>query len=113
MLPLPLILGADQAATNKVLLLIGIMIAAVLAGGLIILALRRRILQRETGDAGAGGLMENLREMVRKGQISEEEFKLARRKMADRIAGRNAAGPGAHQARQSNASRARKSPDHE
>lgn len=113
MLSFLLILGADQAATNKVLLLIGIMIAAVIAGGLIILVLRRRLLQREANDAAAGGLMENLREMVRTGQISEEEFKLARRKMADRIAGRNAAGPGGHQPRQGNAARARKSPDHQ
>lgn len=67
-------------------IMLGVLIVIVVAMGIAMLMIRRRLLEKE-GAAGQEGLMAGLREMRNRGEISPEEYDAARRTMAARAAG--------------------------
>jgi hypothetical protein len=90
---------AVQRDITPYLIMVGIMMAVVIAGGLVLLVLRARVL-RQTGTQQAGGLLDDLRRMLERGEISQAEFDATKATMVARLAGkapppRPAAPPGA------------------
>lgn len=75
---------ADPVA---VITTVGILIAAVVALSIIILAIRRRMLTRDADTMADAGAMEQLRQLRATGQISAEEFSIAKAKLAGRMLG--------------------------
>lgn len=73
-----------------VLVLIGVMIA----GGVAILVLRRRLFAGDREGASHEGLFESLRRMRDRGEISPDEYDRARQKIVSRLASRPAPMPG-------------------
>lgn len=67
------------------LVAVGAMIAAVMVLGLIVLALRKRLFRDEAEDRTGAGLMDELREALREGRMTQEEFDAARRVMVANI----------------------------
>lgn len=83
-----------SGATGSVVVWVIVLIAVVMAGGLILVWLRRKIFAADQTDH-AGGLMESLRSMRDSGQMSQEEYDATRKAMAARMAqGRGAAQEG-------------------
>ncbi len=73
------------APTTQVLIWVGVLIVVVAVGGGVLLAYRRRILDKGTQDQG--GLLDSLRAMRDSGHITPDEFDAARKRMAARVAG--------------------------
>lgn len=65
---------------------IGGFIIAVLLLGIIILAVRRRMFTRDNELQGSRSLMEQLRVMRDRGQMSDEEYEATRRSLASKVA---------------------------
>jgi uncharacterized membrane protein len=80
--------GASQGGrdTTGVFLWVGILIALLLVGFIVMMFLRKRMFAAETMDQSAG-FMDSLREMRNSGQMSQEEFDAARKAMTARLAG--------------------------
>lgn len=68
-----------NSPVSSVLLWVAVLIALLLAGALGVFALRRSILGDRGGAADHGGLMEQMRRMVDRGEMTQDEFDLARR----------------------------------
>lgn len=68
-----------------VLALVGGAIVVLMLGGVAIMLLRKKVLEKDTAGASAAGLMEQLREMHRRGEISDAEYEQTRRTMASRV----------------------------
>ena len=73
-----------------VLLWVGILIGVVVIASIVLLALRRHFLAPPSSDPGHRGFLEELREARDRGEMTQEEFDLAKRSMVDAIAGRKA-----------------------
>ncbi|MFK7883443.1 MAG: hypothetical protein AB8F26_04580 [Phycisphaerales bacterium] len=91
------------AASNStgVLLWAGILIVVAMIGGFIITMVRRNMLGDHARD-DAGSMMEQMRKMVERGQMTQEEFDLAKKTIIEKArAGidRPAAPPPAHPAK--------------
>ncbi len=69
--------------TSGVLLWVGVLIVVAMVGGLVMVLVRRSMLG-EPPDSGDAGLMEQLRGMVERGEMTQEEYDLARRKIVER-----------------------------
>lgn len=83
-------------STTSVLIWVGALIVIAMVGGLVMLAVRRRMFSEP--DAGAdAGLMEQLRRMVERGEMTQDEYDLARRKIVERARGNPAHRPEADQ----------------
>jgi hypothetical protein len=82
-----------QSSLGPVFLWLGLLILAVMIGGIGMLAVRARLLAKERQQQGAGGLLDDLRNLVRKGDLSQAEFDAARRSMADRMTSPTHGGP--------------------
>jgi hypothetical protein len=78
---------SDGDARQRVLILVGVLIAICLVGGAFILILRRRLFRKESDAAAAGSLFEQLRGMRDRGEISPAEFEKTRQAMIRRIRG--------------------------
>lgn len=76
------------AANLDVLFWVAILLGATISGSLVILSLRKRLFapQQESDDSGT--MMENLRAMERRGEISKEEFDRVRRRLVEQAANR-------------------------
>ncbi|MDX9910892.1 MAG: SHOCT domain-containing protein [Phycisphaerales bacterium] len=84
----------SRAATEAVVVL-GVLIVIVLVGGIALLYLRKRFLSENAGDAPAL-LLDDLRDLRRRGEISEEEYERARGAIVGRMSdamGVRSAGP--------------------
>lgn len=68
-----------------VVLWLGILIVITVAGGLIVLAIRKRILSKSSDAADEASLMDSLRALRDRGEMSNEEFEATRRAMIDRV----------------------------
>lgn len=79
--------AARQFPVTDVLLWLGIGVGIVMAAGLIVLWLRKRMLAADRAAAEQGGLLDDLRDMRNRGEISDEEFTAAKQVMAARLAG--------------------------
>lgn len=73
-----------NSPVTSVLFWAGVLIVLVLVGAIVIFAMRRSVL----GDRGAGpdnsGMMEQMRRMVEKGEMTQEEYDRARRAIVQR-----------------------------
>jgi len=76
--------AAIPRATSGALLWSTILMVVVMVLGAALMVLRRKMFEPEETQSEAG-LLETLREMNRRGQLSDEEFQAARRKMQDSI----------------------------
>ena len=79
--------SAGSAALPRLLLSLGLMIAALVVLGIVLVALRRRLLTPQRDQPT--GMFEDLRRMLREGRITQEEYDAVRRRVASRIAGRS------------------------
>ncbi len=89
-----LLVAARARSVTPVLLWVSALILLVLALGLIILFMRRRLLSKDAGEADAG-LMDELRSLRDQGRISPEEYDAARKRMVAGFAGRKSPLPAA------------------
>lgn len=84
-----------QKAIGPYLLTIGVLILAVVVLGIVVVLLRRRLLAKDAA-ADHGGLLDGLRGMRDRGEISVEEYDAARRRMVAKLSGQPVApGPSA------------------
>ena len=83
----PVKAGAKSFPTALIVGLGGIIVIVLLAG-LAVMALRRRLLIRDSASATQGRLMDDLRAMRDRGEISPQEYDAARATMAARLAGK-------------------------
>jgi|SRR6185295_7846088 len=88
--------ATPDSGTGQAVLWIGILIVVAILGGLIMMAVRRRILSKDSLDDGTTSLMDQLRAMRDRGQISPEEYEATRRTMREKMARSVSAKPGAH-----------------
>lgn len=68
-----------------------VLILAVMALGVAVMVVRRKVLAKEASGADAAGLMESMRRMRDSGQITREEFDAMRRSMARKAKGESPA----------------------
>lgn len=79
-----------QQATPKgdimpALLWLGVLIVATVVLGLVVLAVRKRVLANSSDVAHEAGLMDSLRAMRDRGEMTNEEFEATRRAMIERV----------------------------
>jgi len=77
-----------QAATNDVLFWVALLLGAVLAASVAILALRKSLFAPEAKAEDPGSLMDQVRAMRERGEISEAEYDQVRRKLVAKAASR-------------------------
>lgn len=73
------------SANARALLWVGILIVFVLAAGLVLMAMRRKLFSREDAADETAGLMDQLRAMRQRGELTEAEFNTARTAMRARM----------------------------
>lgn len=83
---------APSAARDptRVFIVVGLLIATVLVLGLLILAFRKKLLAGERDDRSAPLLLDDLRAMRRRGDISDSEYELMRSRLVQKLSGRSA-----------------------
>lgn len=79
--------GDGMAVAVPVLISVGVLIAAVLIAGAVLLLLRRRLLSQDRQDSSGMGLMEHLQSLRETGEMSQEEYDAARRALVARATG--------------------------
>lgn len=77
--------AAGQARSVKVLIAAGLLIIVVVALGLIVLHMRRTLFKAEAQEGGPGLLLDDLRAMKQRGEISEQEFDRMKQKLAAQL----------------------------
>jgi len=85
---LSLVLAQSRQAPIEIWIWLGILLVLTLVAGGVILALRRRLLGVKDADQLSGSMLDDLREMRARGEISEEEYDYTRKTIAARAAGR-------------------------
>ncbi len=90
MLDVPLMTAAAPPSGNAgaVFVWVGLLILVTIGGGLAILFVRRRLLAKESAADTSAGLMQSLRAMRDRGEISPEEYEATRKAMAGKVLGR-------------------------
>lgn len=83
---------APSSGVSGGLVAAGVLIGLCIAGGLLAMLARRRLLASGSDDESAVTLMDSLRAMLRRGEITQEEFDAAKRSMVAKLAGRAGAG---------------------
>lgn len=79
--------GQSSTATGPLLLWLGVLIVLVFGAGIAVMLIRKRLLSSHESRAEmAGSLFEQLRRMHAEGELSDEEYDRARRKLAGRAA---------------------------
>ena len=77
------VLAQDAAAAGSVLTWVIVLIVAALLGGLVIMAVRKRMLEPERTEAASEGLFDSLRRMRDSGEITGAEYENARRRLIE------------------------------
>jgi hypothetical protein len=78
---------------------VGVLIVVVIVAGLVLVALRARLNGAdEQGEMGAGGMLETMRAMRDRGEISEEEYRTAQAALVARAGRERGENSGADQA---------------
>ncbi|MEZ6234882.1 MAG: SHOCT domain-containing protein [Phycisphaerales bacterium] len=70
-----------------VIIWVGALILAVTAAGLIVMAIRKHLLSRENQSNQAGGMLDQLRTMHARGEVSDAEFQAARASLLAKATG--------------------------
>lgn len=73
---------------SRILIPIGGLIVLAVVGGMGVMAVRRRLLSKDSAATDQGGLLDDLRRMRDTGQISAEEFDAARKSIAAKLSGK-------------------------
>lgn len=76
---------SSQAPVAGGLLAVGALITIALVGGLFIMRARKKLLASENDAANDGLLLDDMRAMLKRGEISQEEFDATRRSMATKL----------------------------
>lgn len=84
------LLAQSWAGTFRVLIWISVLIVFAVVGGLVVMALRRRVLEHREPTASDMGTLESMRELVARGEMTREEYEQVRLAMAGKIRGRRA-----------------------
>lgn len=74
------------AANVEILVWVAILLGVVLSGSLVILTLRKKVFAPSDVESDPGTLMEQMRRMESRGEISTEEFDRVRRKLVEKAA---------------------------
>lgn len=74
------------AANVEILVWVAILLGVVLSGSLVILTLRKKVFASPDVESDPGTLMEQMRRMESRGEISTEEFDRVRRKLVEKAA---------------------------
>ncbi len=82
----------QQFDLTGVLIAVGLMIGALIVLSVVLLAMRRRMIA-SSEDASSMGLFEEIRQLHAKGELTDEEFEEARRRMIERMKGSSTNGP--------------------
>jgi hypothetical protein len=77
-----------QAATNDVLFWVAVLLGAVLSASIAILGLRKSLFAPARREEDSGSLMEQVRAMRERGEMSEAEYDQVRRKLVAKAASR-------------------------
>ena len=77
-----LVVLAQSTANTRVLVWVGVLLGVVLVGGFFMILLRKKLFAKDSPMEGSASLMESVREMHKKGQISSEEFDRVRKRLA-------------------------------
>ncbi len=83
--PLVLAQQARPLSIGPYLFAVMAAIGVLVLGGLVVLYLRRRVLEQQRAMDSAGSFMEQLRAMKRSGQITEAEYERTRKAMAAKV----------------------------
>ncbi|MCC6321932.1 MAG: SHOCT domain-containing protein [Phycisphaerales bacterium] len=81
-----------EKSPMRLLLVVGLLMAAVLTLGLVIMALRKRLLDKNAVNTGAGSLLEDIRAMRSRAEISEEEYQAMRQRIIRKMSPSSGAG---------------------
>lgn len=76
-----------STGSTRILVAVGLLIVLVLGFGLFALRLRRRLLADDAADPQGPFLLDDLRAMLRRGEISQTEYEHVRRRMAAKMSG--------------------------
>ena len=81
--------AADRgSAIGQAWVWIGVLIAVTIIAGLALIQYRRRVLAAEAEDAGGQGILEMLRRARDRGEMTEQEFQTARKRLVGEMAAR-------------------------
>lgn len=78
---------ASRGDPIDVVIWVGALILAVTAAGLIVMAIRKHLLSRENQSSQAGGMLDQLRAMHARGEVSDAEFQAARASLLAKATG--------------------------
>lgn len=89
--------AGNARATQAALVWTGVLLVAVLVGAVVVFFVRRQMVGGDPSDGAmaGGGLLDELRQMHRRGEIGDDEFERARAAMLARATGKPVAGAGA------------------
>ncbi|HEX8876206.1 MAG TPA: SHOCT domain-containing protein [Phycisphaerales bacterium] len=79
---------AAQAPSNSILLVAGLLIVVVLIASIAVLALRKRLFAPPENGTDPGSLMDQVRAMHERGEISQDEYDRVRRRLVAQAASR-------------------------
>ncbi len=85
---LPAVVLLANTPIGSVLLWVGVLIVFVLLGALVIFALRRSVLGERPGSGDDAGMLEQMRRMVERGEMSQDEYDRTRRAIVEKAQGR-------------------------
>ena len=88
-----LLLAAEKSITPYATW-IGVMIGALVIAALVLLIFRRRVLAKDSGGVSAG-MLDELRAMLQRGDLTQEEFDAAKAAMVAKLAAKPGAAPAA------------------
>jgi hypothetical protein len=74
-----------QYSPTPVLVWVGVLIACAVVGGMVVVLLRKKMLDQQTATDISGSLMEHLRDAHARGEITDAEYEQARKSMASRV----------------------------
>ena len=83
-----LVLVQQQPNVRQILIPIGAIIVVAIVGGLILMAIRRRMLSGRSDLDIQRGFFDDLRAMLHSGEISQAEYDAAKANMAAKLAGK-------------------------
>lgn len=80
-----LLLANPDEARSRVVVLVGSFVALCLIAGAVIIVVRRKMLTPENPTADQGSLLEQLRQMRDRGEMSQEEFDQTKARMLSKL----------------------------
>lgn len=82
--------GSANSGSVRILIAVGLLIVVVMGFGLFTLRLRKRLMAEEAPGGGPALLLEDLRRMLRSGEISQTEYDAMRQRMVEKLSGQSA-----------------------